>query len=422
MLDRIFPIRRALKKAMASLVKSGEFNAARIICGVIVKFWPNEREAHFALSALAYKDGDWNGARNKLREGVTITPFVTYPAKKITNDHILRVRGVQNSVYLLGKSRNGDYKIKLRGGNFTDFYLTDGGKFTTTSYYILNENILSDRGVPEFGIVLNLISDPDVESKSLQTLSAFLSRHSDIPVVNAPDKVLATTRDNNFQRLKVVKGLCFPKTRRFTAKYSEPEDCIRFLEQNDYSFPLLVREPGTHYGRSFRKLEEFNAFLSYVSESQTEEIYVIQYENSMVSDGIFRKMRVFFVDGEIYPVVCHFDTVWNVHGSNRTETMLKQSWMMDEERKFMNNCESYMGSESYNYLKSLYGVVGLDFFGVDFTVLPNQTVLIFELNPAMRHSYDHADNFPYLLPYLKAITNAFNDMLHRKLASGMHKT
>ena len=60
---------------------------------------------------------------------------------------------------------------------------------------------------------------------------------------------------------------------------------------------------------------------------------------------------------------------------------------------------------------SLYDLVRLDFFGVDFTVTDASELLIYEMNPVMRHSFDHARLFPYLRPHLQRITAAFRDMV-----------
>jgi len=414
---KIFPLFRILKEAAGILIRSGELVAAQSINQWITKRRPTELEAYFALSAFAYKQGDRRAARSHLINGIRNRAFATYPVADESAARILHVRGVQNSVYMLGKSRNGDYKVKLRGGNFSDIYLIDRNQHSIISYFILDQNILSDEKVPEFDIVLNLISDPDVEAQSLQSLAVFLARHPDVPVINQPGDVLATTRDNNCRRLSGVKGIRFPRTTRMVMTNITPQDCRQFLETHHYSFPVLVRETGTHFGRSFRKVENFDTFMRYVSKCRGDEIYVIQYQNSMFSDGIFRKMRVFIVDGNIYPAICHFDTIWNVHGNNRREVMLNHSWMMEHEQAFMGDCESYIGNEAFRRLKQLREIIGLDFFGVDFTILNDGDVLVYEVNPAMRHSYDHADDFPYLLPYLKQITTAFGEMVLHKLES-----
>lgn len=417
MLGKFFPVLQVLKKAADLLVRSGEFGAAQRMYRWVIRTRPNDLEVWSSLSALAYKLGAPETARRYLTDGIKNQPFEIYPASDEQSASILRVRGVQNSVYMLGKSRNGEYKVKLRGGNFSDRYLTDRKQYSVTSYYILDGNILSSGQIPEFDIILNLISDPDLEAQSLKTLSEFLVARPDVPIINPPDKVLETTRDNNYRRLNGVPGLRFPQTNRFTVTDAEPEDGQRFLEMHQYSFPLLVRQTGTQNGRSFHKVDNFEAFMDYVAECETAEIYVIQYEDHMYSDEVFRKMRVFVVDGVIYPAVCHFDTIWNVHGNNRKEIMLNHPWMMEAEQAFMEDCETYVGAGAYARLKHLHGIIGLDIFGVDFTVLEDGTVLIYEVNSAMRHSYDHAEDFPYLLSYLQQVTDAFNTMIAQKLGA-----
>ncbi len=396
-------------------MKSGEFNAARVCYQWVIKFWPDELDGYFALSALSYKQNDQISARNYLREGILRRPHKTFVAPTGGAAHMLRLRGVQNSVYLIGKSRNGDYKTKMRGGNFEDRYLMSYQNITVTSYFIVDDNILSDRTIPPFDMVLTLVADPDVEKRSLETLCAFLTRYPDIPVINRPEAVLRTTRDQNYQRLNGIDGLCFPKTVRFDAADAAIEDAIGFMKRHDFGFPLLLRETGTHNGKSFKKIETIETFADYISHSQTAEVYVIEYVNNLFRGDTFRKMRVFFIDGVPYPAICHFDTLWNVHGSNRTETMLRHQWMVDEEKAFMGDCQNYLGDGPFARLMTMPEIIGLDFFGVDFTVLENGTVLLFEVNPAMRHSFDHAENFPYLLPYLETISKAFQKMGTDKL-------
>jgi len=58
----------------------------------------------------------------------------------------------------------------------------------------------------------------------------------------------------------------------------------------------------------------------------------------------------------------------------------------------------------------------LDFFGIDFTITEDDTFLIYELNPTMRHSFDHAYNFSYLRQPDQNITDAFNDMIEARMA------
>ena len=62
-------------------------------------------------------------------------------------------------------------------------------------------------------------------------------------------------------------------------------------------------------------------------------------------------------------------------------------------------------------------VTSLDFFGIDFCVLPDDRLLVFEANAAMRHNFDHVAAFPYTKPHLDRISTAFTNMVLRRIAA-----
>ena len=127
-------------------------------------------------------------------------------------------------------------------------------------------------------------------------------------------------------------------------------------------------------------------------------------------DDYYRKLRLFCIDGKLYPVVCHIDQVWNVHGGNPKTLMKTNDWMQDEEKSFLNDPKAYVGADNYRLLENLHDIIKLDFFGVDFNLMADNSILIYELNPAMRHSLVHAESLPYLTPSLQVISDAFARM------------
>jgi hypothetical protein len=100
-----------------------------------------------------------------------------------------------------------------------------------------------------------------------------------------------------------------------------------------------------------------------------------------------------------------------VLNSNRTTVMAATPWMQELEQAYLDDPAAFVGDTAYGALKSLHGIAKLDFFGVDFNVLDDGRILIFEMNPAMRHSFEHAQNFPYLMPHAQRITDAFQAMI-----------
>ncbi len=52
-----------------------------------------------------------------------------------------------------------------------------------------------------------------------------------------------------------------------------------------------------------------------------------------------------------------------------------------EEKQFLGDPKTFLGEDIYNRIASLHDIIGLDFFGVDFTVTEKGDVLIYELDP-----------------------------------------
>ena len=67
--------------------------------------------------------------------------------------------------------------------------------------------------------------------------------------------------------------------------------------------------------------------------------------------------------------------------------------------------------------RAIAEATGLEFFGIDFTIDNNGKVFIYELNASMRHSFDHAKNFPYKMPYDKNTSAAFERMVLSRVRS-----
>ncbi len=372
---------------------------------------PRQLQPFISLSAVQRAMKKPQLARRTLRAGVKRTPLLVRPCRNEPKARVLRIRGVQNAYYTLGQSRDGSPKLKLRGGNFSNRYLWGQDDFTTINYMVLNDNLLKEQDLPGFDVAVNTIADPDVESETLQTLATFAHQNPDIKIINDPVRVLETSRDRNYRRLKDLPGFTMGKTVRVPADDAKVGNLIALVAKERLAFPVLIRQTGTHTGRTFIKTDTKEEFEAAAGELAGSEIYLTQYISCPYRDDFFRKMRVFFIDGKIYPVVHHIDGFWNVHGSNRTNLMAENDWMMDVEISYMADPESFLEPDIYQRLQSLHQLIGLDFFGVDFNITDDGDILIYEMNPAMRHAPDHGQNFPYLLPYMDRITEAFKQMI-----------
>jgi hypothetical protein len=183
-----------------------------------------------------------------------------------------------------------------------------------------------------------------------------------------------------------------------------------------FVFPMIVRRVGSQTGSSVALLQDEAALSNHFQQSPpNQEYYVIQFKDCRRSQNVYNKTRVFCIDGTFYPVANLFNDSWNIHSGDRYSLMDKTPWTQEEEQAFLNDPVSYLGRETFDKFEKIREMVGLDFFGIDLTLLPDGTLFIFELNAAMRHNFDHAGNFPYTAPHLQRVSQAFDAMVQRRL-------
>ena len=409
-----------LRQTGAVLLTAGRLQLAQQVYEQLTQQDPTNHDDHTRLAGLYRGSNGEDMARDFLQSFFAKHPIQHEPAPEgaTSKGKILCTTGYDKSTYKVGRRGDGSFKSYRSGGHFMLRYLVDMHDYDVTNYVISKNNIETIQPKGPFDLLLNTIADPDTEFASLKSLEKYVEENEPASMINHPSAVLKTTRDGNFNRLNAIDGIRFPKTQRFPPNDRSPQQQAEAIEAEEFQYPFIVRRTGTHTAVSTALVENRPALEAYIEEAEGDELYVIEFIDNSSEEGHFTKMRFFAIDGVLYPVVHHIDKVWNVHGGNRKTFMASHEWMLEKEQRFMADPASVIGAETYELLKSLPKLIGLDFFGFDFTLLPDGNVLIFELNPAMRHSFDHAENFSYLEPHMQAISEAFAAMVDKKIAYG----
>jgi len=396
-----------------TLRQRGHLDQAAASLQKALELQPDYIEAFIALSAIEETLGHHDRARKILLGGISRRPYYTETCQGRPLATALLFFGLQDCRFRL----NDVHELKMSGGHFHTTDLLRRRKFTKHHFHISAGNLPADpSALPRHDLIVNTIACPDREGRSLKTLSRFLQGAPHAPLINHPDHVLQTTRDANHARLHDIEGMTFPRTLRVSAGGTDWQGVVRSILDAGFSFPVIMRRVGTQSAVSAQKLNAPEEVERYLIETEGEEFYAIQYVDCRFRENYYRKLRLFCIDGRLYPVVCHIDAVWNVHGGNRKTLMKQHPWMQAEERRFLEDFTSYIGLENRRRLETLHAKIGLDFYGIDFTLMADGSLLVYELNAAMRHSLVHAQSFPYMTPHLNAISDAFEAMAIRKAA------
>ena len=407
-----WPIQRKLCLAFLSLYQLEE--AEPLLRQLVKQFPQDEYITHLLAATLLEQDQKQEG--HEVLHGYYLhTPSWYQAAKEKPAPTLLQIYGVSQTPCYLGHETGDEPDYFFRGGHFTTRFLLRSQRFHRVHWTISEENLLHQQ-IPSFDVLLNTIADSDVELQSLLTLEQYLRQQPETIIINHPQAVLQTTRDVNYQRLNQREGITFPRTERLLAQNQTVETLLQEVEKRDFHYPLIVRLTGTQTARSVFLAHNRRELEAGFRNNPGAEYYLIQYVLiPYQGKKLFNKMRMFCIDGQLYPVVSHVDNVWNVHGKHRLTVMKQNPWMQEQEKQFLANPMQHIGEENYQRLQALYEFIKLDFFGIDFCIQEDGTLFVFELNAAMRHSFAHADNFSYMVPYMTAISRAFLSMVFKRL-------
>ncbi len=398
------------------LLKTGQFDRANDIFRQCVALNPRDYQSGLALSSLARMRGDDLEAKALLKPVMQAHPLVVEDEYNPQQPKILRLRGIENAAYNILANSDGTFSKLLRGGHFSITNLLGKEDYNLLLFNIFENNVDTFNDFPSFDLILNTIACSDSKQASLLAAARFVDRYPHIPIINHPRQVLETTRNRNSVRLNTIEGVKFPKTEKVWWSGDALDEIINTIFGWGFKFPMIVRKVGSQTGQSVVLLDrEFTLRKHFETSPTNQEYYIIQFQNCPIRHNVYHKMRLFFIDGTLYPVANVFNNTWNTHSGDRYNVMDKTEWMKAQERAYLGDPCGYLGCENFNRMHTIRDLVGLDFFGIDFTILPDRTIFIFELNAAMRHNFDHADNFPYTKPYLDNISHAFEQMIKNRV-------
>ncbi len=399
------------------LFKLGLFDEAYVTLIAGLREDPRDASSLKVLSALLQSRNNEDGAKRALSAAARVEPITPPRQFDRRKPTLLRFRSFDNARYGAAlESATGTYVCRLRGGHFSIKNFVDKSKVNLYLASIMGNNLDQVTKVPDFDLAINTVSCADLHGATLRKLDRFLADSDPKRILNLPSQVLKTSREENARRLGKLDGLVFPRTELY-ANDLPPEKGVDALLGQGFSFPMILRLPGTQTGESVEKIDNRAGAEAYLRGSgQGQPVYVIDYVDCQGEEGYFHKSRCFFIDQVFYPVAGLSSDSWQIHSGDRYQVMDKQQSLQEREQRYLADPRGFLGEAAIDRLHAIRDCLKLDFFGIDFTLDRQGRLVIFEANAAMRHNYDHATAFPYTRPYLDRASNAFKAMIQRRCA------
>lgn len=267
------------------------------------------------------------------------------------------------------------------------------------------------KGLPPFDIAFNAIGDPDHGGPELivaTELAGYLPRK----LLNQPDRITATRRDLLPGLLADIPDTVTPRTTLIDRAGLE----AKARSAEPFGPEFLLRPSGSHGGTHFEKIDDRSALREYLISVPFDRFYLTEYYDYRNADGLFRKYRFIFIDGEVYAYHLAIHDHWKIHYFRAD--MNSHAWMKQEEEAFMADYRAVFPPKFSNAVQAVAARLGLDYAGMDCGILPDGRLLVFEANAAMLvHLFDKQEDYPYKHVYVPRIRDAMSKMLIKRISS-----
>jgi hypothetical protein len=294
-----------------------------------------------------------------------------------------------------------------------EFLLEDSGIELITLYVM--PDIELPAPLPDHDIAIVIASDSEECRDALRKIDRAAARWPR-PLLNPPRLVGNLDRDRLHRLLDGIEGLEIPatigvsRTQLLEMPHSAPAVAGIAI---DLAFPFIVRPRGSHAGAGLARIDDRAALLRYLETRPEQEFFVARFVDYAGIDGLFRKYRIVFVDGQ--PYACHLAIAdrWDIWYLNAG--MSQSAAKRCEEETFMRSFDTDFARRHRAALSGIAERIGLEYFTVDCAEADNGSLLIFEAdNTAIVHDMDPPDIFPYKLPQMRKIFDAFAAMFDRR--------
>ena len=293
-------------------------------------------------------------------------------------------------------------------GNTPDRYLIPPAAYTRLMWFIEYADPARLTDLPPFDIAFNAIGDEDLAGPTAANATAFAAV-CPTRLINPPDLIARTRRDLVEDLFGGVADVKIPRTARLAAAELGGRDVREVAASAGVGDAFLVRPIGSHGGKGLHLVRPGEPLEPLTSAGA---YYLTEFVDFAAADGLHRKYRVVFVDGRALPYHLAISPSWMVH--YESSGIDKRPDLLAEEMRFLEDPPSALGDRAWAAVNAIGAAMGLGYAGVDFSLLRDGRLLLFEANATMLVHPEAADGpLAHKNPIIQRIFDAFAEMLAR---------
>lgn len=277
----------------------------------------------------------------------------------------------------------------------------------------LGQGIPAPAAIPDHDVAIVAVCESAANQRLLTDLDSLAACWPQ-PILNAPRCIAELGRDRLPRVVRHIDGMVAVESYRISGQ--ELHDTGLSSVSPDRAATggdWIIRPVSSHAGRGLERLGSQQDLRNYLQSNEGSQFYVAPFVDYQSRDGIFRKYRIALIQGRAFPVHMALSRHWMVHYLNAD--MLNSHKNRHEEAAFLQNFEQTFGTKHGKALATIAQRIGLDYVVIDCAETREGALLLFEAdNGAVVHSMDPSDVFPYKLPAMKNVFDAFMRLLESK--------
>ncbi|TDX65882.1 hypothetical protein EDE12_102371 [Methylosinus sp. sav-2] len=297
------------------------------------------------------------------------------------------------------------------GANTPLEFLLEGSDIALTMVYVMPGRELPTV-LPDHDLAFVAIAATSLNRRLLAELEDLLA-YWPTPVVNLPGRVSMLEPIELAANLTEA-GLRTPILRRML--HNELRDVAEASEA-DGSFPIVIRAIEQRNERGAEKVDTALGLGLYLGKRSDRAYLVSPFVDCRGQDGLYRKIRLLFIDRR--PYACHLAVSEGWNGSYVDARMEADLRRRREEEHFFATFDTDFVTRHSGAFEALVECVGLTYFGVDCAETESGELVVFKVDHTLLvHDMDPVDVFPYKPPQMRKIFDAFASYLHRAAVEG----
>jgi tetratricopeptide (TPR) repeat protein len=381
---------------------------------------PASATAHANLSSLYYLAGRKSLAMSHAYRALALEPELMSAHQNLAallaeeqqhtaaRRHRDRAYGERNLVVVTAAEPRAKVLIlsTTESGNTPDRHLIPPANYTRLLWFVEYASAAQMTELPDYDVAFNAIGDEDLAGPTADNAARFAAL-TDRRLLNAPAKIARTRRDLAGALFEGVEGVVTPATVRVEAADVAAGGVREAARRAGIAEPFLVRPIGSHGGKGLALIgggapdEPLTAASAY---------YLTAFADFRSPDGFWRKYRAIFVDRRPLPYHLAISPNWMVH--YESAGMEQDPDRLAEEMRFLADPAAAIGADAWAAVTGIGATMDLDYAGVDFSLLPDGRVLLFEANATMLAHPEAPDGpLAHKNPYIERILAAFQAML-----------